>query len=361
MKHDLDDLILQSFRKKEKISPEFSRSVMNKMKTAKETAGRNNRGLVVAACVGILLVAGMTALVWKDNPTTQKEKGTKTVARETNSPASSGENTDDSVGEENTDKSINGAKGQIEKNGKEKESSQKEVSRVTATKNPVATRRPKEDIQKEKKKRNSSEKQNVPRSEKKPSTEKQKSPSVNQLPRVTAAPDAVEPVVAGSYIDLCSMKEASPDTENDSEAEIAFSRLFEDEMFGNQKISSYEELQDLIGKAKKECKDWNTPAKNRALNWIIQQLEQYDTNYFEKNALYLYNVYCTYGYDFKLSAVNVVDQEDGKKLLDIQLDRVWTVGDDEAVPCVMCYYCCFVQVPRNIADACDSTKFVLRE
>ncbi|MDO4165950.1 MAG: hypothetical protein Q4D32_00945 [Eubacteriales bacterium] len=420
MKYDLDDLITKSYAKKDMVTPEFSQSVMEKMQAYSETPQRNHGRIIVAACVGIACVIGVSILVWGDRTNRESDPGSSVLAEATGTPDTVNENTDTDTEEtehspevaekaEQPDNSEEPAQSVPQESSGEEQQDTPAAAETGAPQNKHTDNRSaegnkgKEDARKSHKdpkttvKPNDAKEQTHPSGEDRENTINQ-SPSTatqtpntdtEQTPSASAEPEQKVPV--GSYLALCSMKCASPNKdlheegqvpsedegtvppegeevelpegeENEAFAkteglEVVFSRLFSGDLFREQKISSYEQLQGLIEKAALENKDqlygeWG-------MEWISQQFSQYDKAFFEENTLYLYTIYLTYGYSFSLSGVDVSQDADGNECLNIQVDQYKALEPGADTLEVMCYYCCFIQVPKYVANACDSVEYVV--
>lgn len=380
MKFNLDELISKSFEGKEKVSSGFSQSVIEKMQEASGKTRRKNKGVLVAACVGMVLVTGVAVFAWGNSLDQQQTKKSQILSEKTEIPHSVNKDSNRENNERNAKrtKKEDGTKSENVENENAEEIQEEDLSR-NPIKNAESKNRRKDetrkitdnarikksiknDISKQTKKwkevsdktrdRESSVNQKHPVCTKKPPSDESSKPSVSSTPNIT-----VPVISAGNYVDLCNMKMAIPEKQDSSDVQMVLGELYSDDLFGDQKVTSYEQLQALIEKATKECDTWETTMAGWGLKWIVQQLEQYDKKFFEDNALYINKIFLTYGYDFKLSAVDVKEEDNGKKSLNIKLDEIWTIGEDCAAPAVMVYYCCFVQVPKSVADGCTSVSW----
>lgn len=177
-----------------------------------------------------------------------------------------------------------------------------------------------------------------------------KKPEGTRKPESTKTPSLL--VSVKDYTKLCSMECVSPKSDDTDEITMIFSSLIERNVLNNQIITSYDQLHTIIQKIENERNSWN----GDIINQIVQVLEQYDRDYFQRNVLYYHNVYWTAGYDFRLSSVNMLMEEGGRKFLKIELDKFWALPPDYCAVDVMCYYGCFIQIPRDVAEECDAIE-----
>ena len=139
------------------------------------------------------------------------------------------------------------------------------------------------------------------------------------------------------------------DGEDAEKVSLAFSSLIYEAVLENQVIASYNQLQEIIRKIHKEHSFWHM------IKGLVEPLKKYDRDYFQNNVLYFHNIFQTMGYDFNLLSVELMEDE-GRKYLKIELKPFWALPPDQCAPCVMRYYGCFIQMPKEVAQKCDTVE-----
>ena len=401
MKYNLDDLISKSFEGKEKVSPEFAQSVIKGLQEGSGGRRRRNGGIIAAACAGVVIVAGVTALMWKDGTSVQKDAEWKTSGLQAEktfrpdtrnngiqeAPGASSANTEDKVGGKSSidnpaasrqkAASVNSENEAVSVSDSQDSKSEKIKKYVKDEKlemDKKSEKREKQDTSKKPEKHsdntkkddsNSSDNQNPSDSseEKKPTaTAKPEKPGTSpEKPTATAKPAEPGTIkVLGNYVQLCSMRQlGNSDNASEMQHVITSSSLVE-EAVKNTAIYTYEQLQEYREKTRERFLKFELGEGKElflsALEEYFQGLRQYDKAYFEKNVLYIHNAYVTSGYDFRLHAVDAVEKEDGKKVLDVQIERFWPVPEDVCTPCVMENHMLVVEIPKDVAEKCDSIE-----
>ena len=403
MKYDLEELLSKSYEQGEKASREFSRSVIEKMQASTGRGIRKRPWICAAACMGVLLLSGAALLSWKAHSDVGEGKQSawrsrsKVEEKVAQVPDADGKQSEmagqpgdafdggDRVAKNPSAEGGDGGEGQkgspastgvppisdessnaSDRNASEDHSRKERSQSANASYKSV-------EIQPEPGVR----KQSVPSDHqvKKPAADEGKKPGTAEKPGDAGKPGTAEkpgdaekpgtaskpaatgkpagsgkPVVVKDYTRLCSMQCVRPEGEDVEEVSLAFSSLINRGVLKNQVIASYDQLQEIIRIIKKEH------FFQHVVQGLVEPLKKYDRSYFQKNVLYLYNIYETMGYDFTLFSVKYVEEEGGRKKLKIELDGFWALPPDQCAPCVMCYYGSFIQMPRELAEKCDDIE-----
>lgn len=365
MKYDLEDLLKESFSHKEKPTQEFCQSVIREMKAKEKrpspTGWMRNKGFIAAACIGMILLAGVAFRVWKMGFVTEKGQSTGQFAQtQTLSPAMTNlpKNTDNPAGEkgQSVSRYLPGNEKRSDGEGNENANREKNGDDHDAAGNPSE--------QEIRKKPNgnagitplpdsnghsgggSKKPGDSPVPENPVSDEPQVEP-VEQTPQPDQMPDAtLIPEPSGGYVSLCSIADYTFTKSEITEGDIV--SIESTSLLRNQMISSYEQLQELLQKVKEKPEYQYNGAQQ-----VIQRLNEFDSNYFVSNALCLYTIDLPAGYEFKLTAVDVEEDMQGRKWLSIQIAKSHIASMEADGADGQGFYGCSIQVPKSIAQYCE--------
>lgn len=382
MKYDLEDLLQKTYAQKEQPTKEFCQSVICEMK-AKEHAngffisGRTKyKIMMVAACIVLILLVGVTANEGQKKPSVSRATfeqavvGTETRApTETDFPAQTdfAKHTNEMSSEKNAQyPEGSSADGKMTSDMGKMQAAFPTAKPASCTRQIGTTMSPDTTAQ--------------PRTTLPPDTATH--PGVTMLPAKTAYPvvtmppaktahpgvtmppvktplpaetpssEIIKPADNNNYVSLCSIETSafSYDIVNPDNENIAIPAEFWGNIFYDRMIVSYEELQSLLQKAKKEA---DRQPDNAEFQKAIGQLERYDRDYFATNVLCIKLFHLDKGSELKLAKV-CIEEKLGKSELNICVQIIPGMSGEKEKK----YYTCLVQVPREIAGKCNSVNMI---
>lgn len=366
MKYDLEEMLKESFSQKEKPSEEFYQSVLGEMKNHQKQSNKIPvKGIVTAACVAVTVIsigvvryqlnmedkivvteatkepASLDGLDKKSDNATESptpvptqspgnQKDDETVKKKD---SKSSESLEDNTSDSNSTKSAKKVKNDKSKNeerDKKVSDSKKQSKNSKKNKNKSDQPEDKKDVTKPQQIESPEENQDTP-------SESDENNSTTETP-VMEEPE-------GGYVTLCSLEQVSFVKENPGNSDVS---IPEDVDSINTVVTSQLQLQEVIEKVKKGTYGFSDSGSKQ----MIEQLEKYDSKYFESNALYIGNIFEKYGYKFSLDSVKFEKEQNGNNYLKIILNKSWTVPDSQIAPDTMVYTNFFVQLPNKLVQAC---------
>lgn len=405
MGYDMEELLKKMYSQKEEPTQEFCKSVMGEMK-AKEgkvlfwkMPEMRNRGFFAAACFGILLLTAFAVKVWTTGNHPDRGNLSAQFAQESGLPAPAAV---DSAGLADRDSyPVPGAAGQPNPSDypiNPEESKNKPQIKKTPLLNDTHPSWQEASVPKDLSFLKPGEQTMEPAGRTpQPTMDSFSSLQTGSPPQLEESPQPLEPpqpgvlqpsseILAGAdengaddnkYVSLCSMETKScvyradhidkPDAVPGSMAEYTekLTSDFPEEQeeaiikelegfFGNQMLFSYEQLQEMLqaAKAEPELQQWQD-----ALEWIVGKLETYDSNSFSSSMFCVNLLHLRKGTDLELADVKILDREQGKTELNIQINQKQPVPAQAESSGAQSLYLCVVRVPKEIAGKCNCIVF----
>lgn len=386
MRYNMEELLQNAYEQKEKPTKEFCQSVIRGMKEKEMktsfwgTGLLYNKMLAAAFCIGLILIAGFAVRVWGGTNAPDAGRISGQFAAETAAPVLSGtdpagdtDDTDpgedgsfpddlpgDGKGSGEHGNQNNGGEGMYPENPSNIPSGRERGIRVSIAGNIEKTAVPKTPVHDVvyPTPGGSSVPETVYTAEPQPAVRTAEPEKPIPEPAVTTQP-ANAPVQPGDYLSLCSLvthtfsdpvmlpEEVTAPSSGVCADEVAGS--FWNGLLKNRMITSFDELEAMRQDVQKKA---GSLPKDGDIQKIVGQLEEYDSSFFLSDVLCVNLFYLEDGYDLTFSSVTIEEDDQGEKVLTLNLQVNKTAGGAGASG--KKYYGCFIQVPGELAWQCGS-------